>query len=146
MTTNTFHTSIQTQLIHHEALKLKPYRCSAGKLTIGVGRNIEDVGISKDEALFLLDNDIAACITDLNTFSWFKTLDPVRQRALIDMRFQLGPAGIRAFKKMLAALEQRDYATAAREARDSKWAKTDAPNRAKTVTAMLETGIDQLRG
>jgi len=34
------------QIIEHEGLKLKPYHCPAGKLTIGVGRNLEDKGIS----------------------------------------------------------------------------------------------------
>ena len=46
------------QLIVHEGLKLYPYRCSANKLTIGVGRNIEERGIAEDEALYLLNNDI----------------------------------------------------------------------------------------
>jgi lysozyme len=138
--TNTFHVTIQSQLMRHEALRLKPYRCTADKLTIGVGRNIEDVGISKDEALYLLDNDIAACIADLRTFPWFTRLDAVRQRALVDMRFQFGPSRFRGFRKMLAALESGDYRTAAAEARDSKWARSDSPARARTVTAMIETG------
>lgn len=53
------------QLIEHEVLKLKPYYCPAGKLTIGVGRNLEDKGISQKEAVFLLKNDIDECIADL---------------------------------------------------------------------------------
>jgi lysozyme len=131
---------LRQQLIRHEDLRLKPYRCSAGKLTIGVGRNLEDVGISASEAMNLLDNDITACITDLNGFAWFRALDAVRKRALIDMRFQLGAGGFRGFRKMLAALAVRDYRMAAREARDSKWFRQDSPARARTITAMLETG------
>ena len=46
-------------IIKHEGLRLFPYRCSAGKLSIGVGRNLDDVGITRDEAEFMLDGDIA---------------------------------------------------------------------------------------
>ena len=117
-----------------------PYRCPAGKLTIGYGRNLDDVGISAEEARDLLDDDINDCLRDLGTFPWFGSLDPIRQRALVNMRFQLGPQGFRGFRHMLAALEIGAYAMAAVEARDSKWARTDSPARARTVTAMLETG------
>ena len=49
---------IKEQLVRHEGLRLKPYRCTAGKLTIGIGRNLDDCGISKTEAYVLLENDI----------------------------------------------------------------------------------------
>ena len=32
---------IKEQLVRHEGLRLKPYRCTAGKLTIGIGRNLD---------------------------------------------------------------------------------------------------------
>lgn len=47
-------TEFEQMLIRHEGLKLKPYQCTAGKLTIGVGRNIEDMGITEDEAIYML--------------------------------------------------------------------------------------------
>ena len=46
--------TIEEQLLLHEGLRLKPYRCTSNKLTIGVGRNLEDKGISKEEAMRLL--------------------------------------------------------------------------------------------
>ena len=49
---------LRSQLERHEGLRLKPYRDTVGKLTVGYGRNLEDVGISRDEADFMLDNDI----------------------------------------------------------------------------------------
>ena len=49
---------LKDMLIRHEGLKLKPYLCTAGKLTIGVGRNIQDRGITYQEAMMLLENDI----------------------------------------------------------------------------------------
>lgn len=51
-------TVLKDMLIRHEGLKLKPYRDTVGKLTIGAGRNLNDLGISEREAMFLLDNDI----------------------------------------------------------------------------------------
>ena len=58
-------TSLENQLIDHEGLELKPYQCTADKLTIGVGRNIEDRGITEDEARYLLKN---AWLLDLMLF------------------------------------------------------------------------------
>ena len=52
---------IKAQLVRHEGLRLKPYRCTAGKLTIGIGRNLDDCGISQTEAYLLLENDIRNC-------------------------------------------------------------------------------------
>jgi len=132
--------AIRQQLVAHEGLRLTVYKCSAGYLTVGVGRNLEGRGISKDEAFYLLDNDIRACLDDLATFAWFGRLNAVRQRAVLDMRFQVGSGGFRAFKQMLAALERGDYVAAAAAARDSKWARVDSPARATTVTRQLETG------
>jgi lysozyme len=133
-------TTLRADLLRDEGLRLKPYRCPAGKLTIGVGRNIDDRGISESEALCLLDNDISECQADLRSFEWFARLDSVRQRALLNMRFQLGPAGFRGFTKMLQALAAGDMVAAARHGADSKWARSDAPARAARVLEMLETG------
>ena len=132
--------ALREQLALHEGYRPKPYRCTAGKLTIGHGRNLDDVGIDGDEARYLLEKDITRCLADLAEFHWFHQLDAVRQRALIDMRFQLGPAGFRGFRKMIAALERRDFDTAAIQAADSKWASRDTPRRAAKVIQMLKSG------
>src|SRR5688572_26548191 len=89
------------QLLLHEGLRLKPYPDTKGKITIGVGRNLSDKGITHSEAMLLLDHDLDECITDLASFPWFAGLDPVRQRVLIDMRLNLGPTGFRSFKRTL---------------------------------------------
>jgi lysozyme len=133
---------LRDQLTRHEGLRLKPYRCTAGKLTIGVGRNIEDRGISPDEAAILLDNDISDSIRALSrALPWFDALDAVRQRALVDMSF-MGVGKLLEFRRMLAALGRQDYATAAKEALDSKWAQDVGPARSRAVARMLETGTE----
>ena len=133
--------TIEEQLILHEGLKLKPYRCTAGKLTIGVGRNLDDKGISKEEALFLLANDIEDAIKDLSNFDWFEGLDPVRKKVVIDMRYNLGPTRFRQFKRMIAALAAGDYKAAAAEMVNSKW-YYQVGTRARRLMEMMRTGED----
>ena len=128
------------QLERHEGLRLFPYSDTVGKITIGCGRNLTDVGISEDEARMLLDHDLDACIEDLATFPWFPTLDPVRQRALVDMRFNLGPSRFREFKMMLAAVAGGDYEQAGKRVLMSKYA-TQVKTRARTIARMLATGL-----
>ena len=117
-----------------------PYRDTVDKLTIGYGRNIDDIGISRVEAEFLLDNDIDSIERSLTMhLQWFAGLDDVRKGALINMAF-MGIINLLGFKKMLSALERGDYATAAKEALNSKWATDVGPRRSEAVARMLETG------
>lgn len=133
--------SIEEQLILHEGLRLKPYRCKAGKLTIGVGRNLEDKGLTEQEALFLLRNDIDKAVTDLEKHSWYIKLDPIRQKVLIDMAVNLGTNGLLQFERMIAALEKGDYENAAKEMQDSKWYR-QVKSRGVRLVEMMRTGED----
>ena len=133
--------SIEDQLILHEGMRLKPYRCTAGKLTIGVGRNLEDKGITYDEAMFLLRNDIAEVTAQLERFDWFRALGPVRRKVLVDMAFNLGMAGLLGFQKMIAALARGDYKAAADEMVDSAWYH-QVGTRARRLVEMMRTGED----
>jgi len=114
---------IVEQLIRHEGLNLKPYKCPSGKLTIGIGRNLEDRGITKEEALYLLYNDIDACIIDLyREVQWIRDLDGDKQEVLVNMCFNLGIGGLLKFRKFLSALESGNLKEARREMLDSRWA------------------------
>lgn len=135
---------LRKQLIRHEGLRLKPYRDTVGKLTIGVGRNLDDAGISQEEAAHLLDNDLDACIRDLSSFAWFVAMNEVRQRAVVDMRFNLGPNRFREFTATIAALERADYETAAQRMLASKWA-SQVGGRARRLAAMVRLGTDEIR-
>ena len=108
----------------HEGLRFKPYRCPAGRLTIGFGRNLEGKGISKAEAHLLLFNDLVECEADLQKiFTDFDNWNENRKAAILNMRFQLGPNRFRGFKKMIAAIQANDWELAAVEAKASKWYK-----------------------
>ena len=130
------------QLVEHEGLRLKPYRCTAGKLTIGVGRNLDDRGISKDEALYLLRNDIKKCINDaeavIGSQVW-EGLSEARKRVLVDMRFNLGAGGIRTFKNTLQAIREGRYGDASKGMLSSKWAG-QVGRRATTLARMMLEG------
>lgn len=131
--------ALRQQLIAHEGLRLKPYTDTVGKLTIGVGRNLADKGLTKAEAMILLENDIQECILDLATFPWFHGLDPVRQRVMVDMRFNLGPKGFRAFKRTLAAVSDGRFNHAADQMLASKWA-SQVGARASRLARMMRIG------
>jgi lysozyme len=130
------------QLVKHEGFSNKPYTDTVGKITIGVGRNLSDKGISDAEAQMLLANDIDECVDDLATFAWLKTLNPVRQRVLLDMRFNLGPNRLREFKRTLALIEAGEFTKAAEAMLASKWA-TQVGRRATTLSRMMATGVER---
>jgi lysozyme len=130
------------QLRLHEGERLKPYRCTAGKLTIGIGRNLEDRGITREESAYLLANDIAAEERELlRALPWVATLDEVRQRVLLDMAFNMGIVGLLAFKRTLATIQAGDYQAAATMMLDSRWAK-QVGQRAERLSRMMATGKD----
>lgn len=132
---------LREQLIKHEGVRLKPYTDTVGKLTIGVGRNLDDVGITQDEAMQMLTNDIKRVAEEVEkAFGWFKSLDTVRQDAILNMAFNVGLPRLQGFKKMLEALRVQNYSVAAKEALASKWA-TQVGRRAADIAKMLEKGI-----
>jgi len=131
---------LKSVLIRHEGLKLKPYKDTVGKLTIGVGRNLEDRGISKEEALFMLENDIKIVEEELDrTIPWWRKLDSVRQEVLVNMAFNLGVPKLLRFKKFLKALQEGNYGQASFEMLNSLWAK-QVGRRAKELAYAMEKG------
>lgn len=133
-------TSLEDQLIDHEGLELKPYRCTAEKLTIGVGRNIEDRGITEDEARYLLKNDIKIVEDELlERKPLVAGLDSVRQRVLVDMGFNVGLPILMKFQNMWAAIEEEDWDEASAQMMDSRWAK-QVGRRAERLSQAMKTG------
>ena len=133
-------TKLEEMLIRHEAMKLKPYICPAGKVTIGVGRNIEDVGISESEAMFMLRNDIDRCRHEMSSkFFYFEKLSDVRQDVVLSMVFNMGLPRFLTFKKLAGALIAQDYEEAAVAMLDSKWSR-QVGARASELATMMKTG------
>jgi lysozyme len=115
--------ALAQQLIIDEGVKLKPYRCTAGKLTIGVGRNLDDVGITDAEAFRLLDNDLDRVLAQCRShIPWFDAAPEEVQQVLANMAFNLGIVGLLQFKATLGWLQVAQYQKAADAMFDSKWA------------------------
>ena len=122
-----------------EGIKQFIYQCTAGYNTVGVGRNLDTRGVLPDEIELMLSNDIKACVDDLKGFGWWDDLTPNRKAVLIDLRFCVGAAGFRAFKKMLMALESKDHRGAADQIMDSKFA-LQTGHRAADLASLMRVG------
>ena len=115
--------SLKEQLIRHEGLRLTVYDCPAGYKTIGVGRNIEQKGITEDEALYLLGNDIEYFTEQLEeNLIGFQELSEDKKAVLVNMAFNLGVNGLLKFKNMLAAVTEERWEDASSEMLNSRWA------------------------
>lgn len=132
---------VKRLLKKHEGLSLSLYKCPVGKLTIGYGHNIEDRGISESVAELLLEQDMLIAYRQVkNAVKCFEQLSEPRQYVLIDMCFNMGITKLMTFKKMLRALDGADYAAAAKEMLDSKWAK-QVKGRAAYLAGVMASGI-----
>jgi len=134
---------LKDEIKRDEGFVSHAYQDPRGYWTIGYGRMIDerlDGGISKGEADFLLTNDIQRTLMEIEVnFPWFSELDGVRQRALLNMAYNLGMRTLLEFKKMLGALKAGDCTVAAKEAQNSKWAD-QVGERADRIAEMFRNG------
>jgi len=125
-----------------EGYRTRPYVCTAGYLTIGYGRNIDQagLGISEEEAAYLLKNDVIRTIDEVRRkYPWFDDLSKAAREVTVELAFQLGAPRLALFKKMLAGLQAHDYDAAASELLDSKFAR-QVPARANRLFERLKAG------
>ena len=127
----------------NEGLSLWPYRCTKEKLTIGWGRNLDDRGISRNEAEVLLSNDLEItfrCLTTVFGYELLKDLTHNRRLVLVDMMLNLGAPRFWSFKNMIQAVKDGWWDKAAYEILDSKYARIDVPHRAKRNSELMRKG------
>lgn len=141
---------LRTQLAKHEGNRPFVYDDLTGKPiaeasfvrglpTIGVGRNLAGKGLSEDEIRYLLDNDINDCATLAHGYAWFAQLDAVRQNAVVELLFNLGPKRFAGFKKFINFMNEGRFAQAAEELKDSAW-WSQVKGRAQTIYDMIMKG------
>lgn len=133
---------VTEQLRRHEGTKRLPYTDTKGKLTIGVGRNLTDRGLRQDEIEMLLEHDILDAEDDARALCGnpcFDALSDTRKAVVVNMAFNLGLTKLRKFLKFLAALKAGRHQEAAREMRDSQWAK-EVKGRADELITLYERG------
>lgn len=149
------------KLIEHEGMVLTVYQDTLGIDTIGIGRNLKDRGISKEEldymdipnmdvvyehgiseadARYLAMNDIAIVENELcRVHPCVEELDGVRQLVLMDMAFNMGVPRLCKFKKMWNAVHEENFEAAGLEMMDSRWAR-QVGGRAKKLSDAMKTG------
>jgi len=122
--------NIKEMLIKNEGLCLNLYKCSLGYNTIGVGRCLDKNGISEDEAMYLLENDIQRVVDNLDKI-WevWRSFPVPAQEVCIDMAFQMGITGFMNFRQTRALMEMGCWLEASEEVLRSKYA-VQTPNRA----------------
>jgi lysozyme len=134
---------LKSQLLREEGAESCAYQDSLGFWTIGVGRLIDSRkggGLSPDEIDLLLENDIKRNYDAvLAALPWMSKLNDARQAVLIGMAFQMGLKGLLQFKRTLGSVEDGQFAEAAEEILESKWAQ-QTPKRAHRMAKQMETG------
>lgn len=135
----TYRDILRSQLKVDEGIKPKPYRDTVGKLTIGVGRNLDDVGITPTEIDFLLDNDIDRAENVAKVcFPNFDALSDNRKAVLTNMAFNVGPS-LSGFVKLKAAVALSDFEAAAVEMLNSRWS-IQVGRRSERLAKMMRDG------
>ena len=141
--------TLKAHLREAEGFSDRPYLCTANVWTLGYGhalprtltrQDVAEMRWTREHAERILDEDVAKAIHDAASFSWWHTLDDVRQAVIVELVFNLGLTRLRGFRKMIAALQNREYQRASRELLDSKWRVQVGPRRSGRLARMLETG------
>lgn len=105
-----------------EGFRATAYQDSVGVWTVGFGTNLQELSIDRPTAERWLNEALRRCETEAARFPWYATLNPPRQRVILEMLYNLGLTRFVGFLKMLAAIERKDYAQAAEQMMSSKWA------------------------
>tara|TARA_Y100001951_G_scaffold79598_1_gene67401 strand:+ start:11629 stop:12066 length:438 start_codon:yes stop_codon:yes gene_type:complete len=131
-------------LLEFEGLKTRPYHCTSGKLTLGVGRNLDDVGITEEEAMYLLNNDVNHVIERIQeNWPWYNDLPLRAKLVMADLAFNMGIGALSTFRNMLTDLKESNWEGAARNLLDSKYA-AQVGRRAIYNASLLEKAEEEL--
>lgn len=134
---------LRAQLPIDEGERARLYTDTQGKVTIGIGRNLTDCGISEDEQALMFENDMRRAVAIArNVVPSFDSLNDARQYVVCNMAFNLG-LGLRAFSRTLAAIAAGDWVQASDEMLDSLWAR-EVGERAVRLARVMREG--EMRG
>jgi len=127
------------ELTRDEGYRRKVYKDSVGIETVGIGRNLVHVGVSKEEAQYLLGNDIKGAVVDAEKFPWYDGLSPKRKRVIVNIIFNIGLPRFKKFKKTIRYINCQQFQDASVEMLDSLWAR-QVGVRAKRLSVMMREG------
>ncbi|WP_174907010.1 glycoside hydrolase family protein [Burkholderia diffusa] len=130
---------LKAELTRDEGRRYRIYTDTVGKVSGGIGRNLTDKGFRDNEINLMYQNDIVETEAWLDrNLSWWSSLDPVRQRVMMNMAFNM-QGKLLGFRKFLAAAQRGDWNGAATEMLDSLWAR-QVGDRAKRLASMMRSG------
>ncbi len=131
--------ALKAELTRDEGRKPRIYTDTVGKVSGGIGRNLTDKGFRDNEIDLMYQNDVAETEAWLDrNLPWWRQLDPVRQRVVMNMAFNM-QGKLLTFVNTLAAIQRGDYAAAADGMLASKWA-TQVGARATRLADMMRSG------
>jgi lysozyme len=135
--------SLKEQIAKHEGYEPKVYKCTNGYDTIGYGFAIKDLYMDKEVADLILDQKINKLLkrisADEDWGDWFLEKPQAIQEVLINMIYQIGFSGVKRFRKTIQYIKDDNFLMAAEEMLDSKWARSDSPNRAKELSEIIKS-------
>ncbi len=147
--------ALKRELRRDEGERLTPYRDSLGYWTVGVGhllcgneleRFVDPAtgkprkALAEAECADMLLGDIIDAEKNLNRiFPGWRGLDDVRQRALLNLSFNLGPK-LGKFVGFLRCVEDEQWSEAAKHLRNSLWWK-QVKSRGPRIAHMIATGL-----
>ena len=123
----------------HEGFSPVVYKCTADKLTIGYGKRVKYLKVTKEQAEEWLKEDLDHLKYVLaDKYEWFLPAPQEVRDIVIEMSYQLGVKSFSKFKKTIFLLANKDYRAASTEMLDSKWARDDTPSRAKELSDRMK--------
>ena len=144
---------IISMLNYEEGFSAKPYYCSAGYPTIGIGQRIGPKGaplklyeftVSKSLAAIWLADKVKETLADMDKYTAIReamaACNEPRQAILISMAYQMGADGLSKFTNTLKSVATHNWHAAQAGMLASKWAK-QTPNRAKRHAQQMLTGV-----
>ena len=134
--------SLRSRIKTHEGRRFEPYEDSVGVLTVGYGRNLRDVPFSQDEIDLMFENDLNRARDGALSIPAYHEMNELRRGVLIEMVFQMGASGVSNFKNFLNACMHHEWARAAEEMLDSKWAR-QTPERAQELARVFLRGVSE---
>jgi lysozyme len=131
---------MRSRLIKDEALRLKPYLDTVGRITAGIGRNLSEKGIGQAACDQWFAEDVAEALAGAEKYSWFAGLDLPRRQVIVCMIFNMGAETFASFDGTQAAFAAHDWPTASTHMLGTKWA-SEVGQRAVIYARIVRTGI-----
>ena len=135
--------NLKKQIENHEGFKSRVYKCPNGYDTIGYGFAIKDLVMDREVADLILDKKIILILKAISSHkdwgNWFFEKPQEIKEVLVNMIFQIGFSGVRKFKKTIQYIKDDNFKMAGEEMLDSKWARSDSPNRARELSEIVKS-------